>query len=129
MTAALVKISSEISGESEAPDAAKQSFKAEYLGSAAEEFHDYMLKCWGVYAAKPNVYLAPYTTIVQSSGFGKSRLVRHLAEMTKPGDYTDMKVMCSSPKTAVARLSRGHETPQVFVHCFRLRHAALGHHR
>lgn len=58
------------------------AFKATYKGAAHVDFHAYLVRCWIAYKTNPNNYLAPCTTLVQSSGFVKSRLLYEVAKMT-----------------------------------------------
>ncbi|RLN45900.1 hypothetical protein BBJ28_00026488, partial [Nothophytophthora sp. Chile5] len=56
--------------------------KLAYIGDAANELTAYLQRCWLDYRRHYTKYKAPYMAIVQSSGFGKSRLLRQLAEET-----------------------------------------------
>lgn len=40
----------------------------------------YLERCWDAYTTSPEAYVAPYVTLVQSSGFGKTQLVKQLAQ-------------------------------------------------
>ncbi|RLN71644.1 hypothetical protein BBJ28_00019304, partial [Nothophytophthora sp. Chile5] len=56
--------------------------KLAYIGDAANELTVYLQRCWLDYRRHYTKYKSPYMAIVQSSGFGKSRLLRQLAEET-----------------------------------------------
>ena len=61
--------------------AVEQAFDNEYMGDAAVQFHAYLLRCWR--GCDPTSVLPyPYVALVQSAGFGKSRLVKELATLT-----------------------------------------------
>ncbi|RLN14903.1 hypothetical protein BBJ28_00025779 [Nothophytophthora sp. Chile5] len=59
------------------------AFEQPYVGNTHLKFHGYLARCWHAYKAKRNGYTSPYVPLVQSSGFGKSRLLRELAGVTK----------------------------------------------
>jgi len=61
------------------------AFTAEYIGDADTQFADYLARCCSAYEDYPDHYTAPYVAITQSSGFGKSRILRRLAESTNDG--------------------------------------------
>jgi len=56
--------------------------KLAYRGDACTSFRAYLNRCWEEYSSRPDAYKAPYLSIVQSSGFGKSRLLQELAQVT-----------------------------------------------
>ncbi|POM72424.1 Hypothetical protein PHPALM_10859, partial [Phytophthora palmivora] len=56
--------------------------QTDYIGDASIEFNDYVLKCWEKYCKNPSVFEAPCVAVVQSSGFGKSRMLYELARMS-----------------------------------------------
>ncbi|RLN13838.1 hypothetical protein BBJ28_00026855, partial [Nothophytophthora sp. Chile5] len=64
----------------------------EYIGDAGDKFAAYLKRCWRAYQDNYEVYKAPYVAIVQSSGFGKSRLLYKLAQGVEHDD-SDMKVL------------------------------------
>ncbi|EEY67550.1 uncharacterized protein PITG_17869 [Phytophthora infestans T30-4] len=51
--------------------------ETQYHGNAHEKFADYLWRCWEVYDSE--IFRALYVTVVQSSGFGKSRMLFELA--------------------------------------------------
>ena len=55
--------------------------KTEYIGDASSKFKAYLERCWKMYRTNPELYKAPYVSVVQSSGFGKSRMLYELALM------------------------------------------------
>jgi hypothetical protein len=63
----------------------ERAFDAEYCGGVDERFAAYLEQCWKEYTECPQKFVAPYVTIVQSSGFGKSRLVKQLALTANTG--------------------------------------------
>ncbi|RLN93884.1 hypothetical protein BBJ28_00011898, partial [Nothophytophthora sp. Chile5] len=72
-------------------------FTQPYIGDdVPAEFESYIDKCWKQYCIERSNYsrkfVYPCTTIVQSSGFGKSRLLRELALSTRAKDAR-MKVL------------------------------------
>jgi hypothetical protein len=56
----------------------KRSFRSTYSGDADERFQRYLRRCCARYYNDPSPYLAPLVLIMQSSGFGKSRLLYEL---------------------------------------------------
>ncbi|RLN92996.1 hypothetical protein BBJ28_00021906 [Nothophytophthora sp. Chile5] len=54
--------------------------KLAYIGDAGGELAAYLQRCWFAYQRNRTKYKSPYITVMQSSGFGKSRLLRQLAE-------------------------------------------------
>ncbi|EEY62365.1 uncharacterized protein PITG_14792 [Phytophthora infestans T30-4] len=64
------------------PQQIAHAFRATYVGDADTEFREYLAACCSAYCAHTSDYKAPYVTITQSSGFGKSRILRELAEST-----------------------------------------------
>ncbi|RLN95151.1 hypothetical protein BBJ28_00023222, partial [Nothophytophthora sp. Chile5] len=74
----------------------KREFTQPYIDDGIPaQFESYIDNCWKHYctseSAEETMY--PYTTIVQSSGFGKSRLLRELAFRTKETGDPTMKVL------------------------------------
>ncbi|KAI9994745.1 hypothetical protein PInf_011576 [Phytophthora infestans] len=65
-------------------------FETEYHGNAHVNFADYLWRCWKVYDSK--IFRALYVTVVQSSGFGKSRMLFELARRAK-APSSQMKVL------------------------------------
>eukprot|EP00644_Phytophthora_capsici_P006661 jgi/Phyca11/18435/fgenesh1_pg.PHYCAscaffold_36_\ len=61
---------------------APKSFQQDYKGNADISFQRYLAGCCYAYFNHGNeeMYTAPYVTITQSSGFGKSRILKRLAE-------------------------------------------------
>lgn len=81
----------------------------DYLGDADERFIRYLQRCWAVYQQGNEVQLAPCTTVVQSSGFGKSRLLYQLARQTIDREELGMRVLyictaCTSRRGSPRRL-------------------------
>lgn len=62
------------------------AFEVDYAGGADAEFQSYLAKCCAAYCGSGRSYTAPYFTITQSSGFGKSRIIKELAEYTAEGN-------------------------------------------
>ncbi|KAG3128860.1 hypothetical protein PI124_g21450, partial [Phytophthora idaei] len=60
--------------------------KAPYVGDADAQFQAYLASCFSVYRAHMSDYTFPYVAIMQSSGFGKSRILQRLAETTAEGN-------------------------------------------
>ncbi|KAF1788315.1 hypothetical protein PC110_g22161 [Phytophthora cactorum] len=60
--------------------------KAPYVGDADAQFQAYLASCFSAYWAHMSDYTFPYVTIMQSSGFGKSRILQRLAETTAEGN-------------------------------------------
>ncbi|TMW59326.1 hypothetical protein Poli38472_004395 [Pythium oligandrum] len=59
-------------------------FTQAYVGdNLPTQLENYIDKCWSRYVTQPMEPVHPFFAIVQSSGFGKSRLVRELALRTK----------------------------------------------
>ncbi|KAG1684944.1 hypothetical protein DVH05_010151 [Phytophthora capsici] len=56
------------------------AFKHDYTGSADFNFQKYLAACCSAYSKNLASYTAPSTTITQSSGFGKSRILKRLSE-------------------------------------------------
>ncbi|KAG1692483.1 hypothetical protein DVH05_025235 [Phytophthora capsici] len=59
-----------------------EAFERDYKGSADISFQRYFARCCHTYFnhGHKEMYTAPYVTITQSSGFGKSRILKRLAE-------------------------------------------------
>ncbi|KAG1692481.1 hypothetical protein DVH05_025233 [Phytophthora capsici] len=59
-----------------------EAFERDYKGSADTSFQKYLARCCHTYFkyGYEEMYTAPYVTITQSSGFGKSRILKRLAE-------------------------------------------------
>lgn len=70
----------------------------EYLGDAKVKLLAYLKRCLAIHEANPQALTAPCFTIVQSFGYGKSRLLAKLAHDAEEHDDT-MKVlyMCARP--------------------------------
>jgi hypothetical protein len=49
------------------------------LDYADDKFHEHLMRCCKSYKDNKRFYTSPYVTIVQSSGFGKSRIVYQVA--------------------------------------------------
>ncbi|KAL3659929.1 hypothetical protein V7S43_015230 [Phytophthora oleae] len=65
--------------------------KTKYVGNAHVRFAQYLRRCYKAY--KPKKFKAPYVEVVQSSGFGKSRMIRELAVKAKDDKELNMKVL------------------------------------
>ncbi|EEY64410.1 uncharacterized protein PITG_21418 [Phytophthora infestans T30-4] len=65
----------------------------QYRGNAHILFRQYVERCWKQYTGHPGDYKAPYVSIVQSSGFGKSRLLRELSLLTSAELHGTMRVL------------------------------------
>jgi hypothetical protein len=63
-----------------------------YLGDADVKLTEYLRRCWRAYQDDRSV--APCTSIVQSSGFGKSRLVFQLAQQSLKHDEWRVLYVC-----------------------------------
>ncbi|KAK1942089.1 hypothetical protein P3T76_006411 [Phytophthora citrophthora] len=62
-----------------------EAFKQDYKGDADVRFQRYLTGCCYTYlTVDKEMYKAPYVTITQSSGFGKSRILKRLAEKEGP---------------------------------------------
>jgi hypothetical protein len=76
-------------------------FSRPFLGgdTVVTQLHDWIFFRMGKYVTSPNIYPGWSISLVQSSGFGKSRLLRELANTTKQGPNGQMKVlyMCLRP--------------------------------
>ncbi|KAG1694177.1 hypothetical protein DVH05_021833 [Phytophthora capsici] len=73
--------------------------ETEYMGDAHIKLGQYLRRCWVAYI--PKKFKAPYVTVVQSSGFGKSRMLRELALSTKdPGMNMKVLYMCMRERTS-----------------------------
>ncbi|KAG1692479.1 hypothetical protein DVH05_025231 [Phytophthora capsici] len=75
-----------------------EAFERDYIGNADISFQKYLAGCCYTYFkyGGEEMYTAPYVTITQSSGFGKSRILKRLAEKenVKHGNVSfDMKVL------------------------------------
>lgn len=57
--------------------------QTKYLGEADNKFYEYLQRCYLSYASYD--VMASYVTAVQSSGFGKSRLLYELAQKALGG--------------------------------------------
>ncbi|KAF4131849.1 hypothetical protein GN958_ATG18882 [Phytophthora infestans] len=68
------------------PQKIAHAFRATYVGDADTEFREYLAAWCSANSAHTSDYKAPYVTITQSSGFGKSRILRELAESTAAGE-------------------------------------------
>lgn len=56
------------------------TFNVKYVSGPEKEFEDYLVRWCNQYFRKPEEIKSSYTTITQSSGFGKSRLLFQLAK-------------------------------------------------
>ncbi|RLN95627.1 hypothetical protein BBJ28_00020449, partial [Nothophytophthora sp. Chile5] len=65
----------------------------DYLGDAGDELAAYLKRCWLAYQGNEDAYEAPCVAVVQSSGFGKSRLLLQLAQETIKHDEWNMRVL------------------------------------
>ncbi|KAG2785975.1 hypothetical protein PC129_g16867 [Phytophthora cactorum] len=63
--------------------------KTEYIGNAHKRFARYLRRCWQIY--DPNICNTPYATVVQSSGFGKSRMLREFARLSQKKTSLDTR--------------------------------------
>lgn len=70
-------------------DQVTKSFVAPFVGDSADRFHAFLRRCWTTYRSPSSKYTSPCSTLVQSSGFGKSQV---LWEVTKQ-DASDMRVL------------------------------------
>ncbi|GMF23445.1 unnamed protein product [Phytophthora fragariaefolia] len=83
----------------------------DYLGDADEKFIGYLQRCWTAYLqGEESEAMAPCTTIVQSSGFGKSRLLYQIARKTIDREELEMRVL-----HVCARLHRSSGFPEATV--------------
>ena len=60
------------------------------------DFIMYVRECSVCYSRKPNYFLAPYITVVQSSGYGKTRLLLEASQLsmcTKTATNHDLIIM------------------------------------
>ena len=59
-----------------------ESFGCKYEDpvGAVKSFADYLMNCSNSFCTKPERFMSPYISIVQSSMYGKTRLVREIAE-------------------------------------------------
>ncbi|RAW26080.1 hypothetical protein PC110_g17512 [Phytophthora cactorum] len=65
----------------------KKDFHLPYVGDADVRFLRYLTRCCKSYYGNSSAYDAPYVTIVQSSGFGKSRILFEVAKkLAKPNE-------------------------------------------
>lgn len=55
-----------------------------YEGVTADRFLDYLGNCWGSYR-NASKYLHPFSAVIQSSGFGKSRQIGEIVQRTSKG--------------------------------------------
>lgn len=76
----------------------EREFSQPYVGEdIPTQLQSYIDQCWDRYcviysSVSPSGTLPyPYTTIVQRSGFGKSRLLRELAQRTKSSELLHLK--------------------------------------
>lgn len=60
------------------------------MDNSQDKFEEYLWRCWEEY--NPAMYKAPYVTVVQSSGFGKRRMLFELARKAQDGG-SKMKVL------------------------------------
>ncbi|KAK1940986.1 hypothetical protein P3T76_007692 [Phytophthora citrophthora] len=82
-------------------DQLKYAFtKTEYLGDAHVKFGQYLRRCYSVYANTPNKFKAPYVAVAQSSGFGKSRMIRELAVNAMTDKDMRVLYMCMRPQNS-----------------------------
>ncbi|EGZ26783.1 hypothetical protein PHYSODRAFT_475269 [Phytophthora sojae] len=80
--------------ENEMERIAEAFTKGRYLGEAHLDLAQYLRDCWKAYT--PTKYKAPCVAVVQSSGFGKSRMVRELAiEAQKSALNMKVLYMCA----------------------------------
>ncbi|EGZ05242.1 hypothetical protein PHYSODRAFT_342627, partial [Phytophthora sojae] len=80
--------------ENEMKRIAEAFTKGRYLGEAHLDLAQYLRDCWKAYT--PTKYKAPCVAVVQSSGFGKSRMVRELAiEAQKSALNMKVLYMCA----------------------------------
>lgn len=70
-----------------------EAFNADYKGDADVQFRQYLEKCCNAYFGYSFRNNCPYTTLVQSSGTGKSRLLKQLALKVNTKESTDMKML------------------------------------
>lgn len=63
--------------------------QTKYLGEADNKFYEYLQRCYLSYASYD--VMASYVTAVQSSGFGKSRLLYELAQKALGGSEGSVK--------------------------------------
>ncbi|TMW59319.1 hypothetical protein Poli38472_004388 [Pythium oligandrum] len=72
----------------------KREFTQPYIGQDVPvKLCKYISQCWQQYCSKLMGQAYPYIAIVQSSGFGKSRLVRELAVLTNGEADASMRVL------------------------------------
>ncbi|KAK1940555.1 hypothetical protein P3T76_008006 [Phytophthora citrophthora] len=67
--------------------------KTKYIGDAHLKFAQYLRRCCTTNQHYPCRFKAPYVEVMQSSGFGKSRMIRELAVKAKKDQDLDMKVL------------------------------------
>ncbi|KAK1946688.1 hypothetical protein P3T76_002240 [Phytophthora citrophthora] len=86
-------------------DIVPAAFDMPYEGGADVSFQKHLVACCHAYINDTlnDKYTAPYVTITQSSGFGKSRIVKRLAEKDGPiehnGTRFDVKVLYICART------------------------------
>ena len=73
-----------------------QAFATEYRDpkGEVEDFVHYVRSCSGAYRKKPSYFLAPYVSVVQSSGYGKTRL------MLESSHHVRTLYVCMRPRSA-----------------------------
>lgn len=79
------------------------AFHAPYVGGAFSQFRDYLCSCWSAYK-DAGARMFPYVTAMQSSGFGKSRL---LHEVAKSSARTSSRASRTEPKLMDGQASEG----------------------
>ncbi|KAG7399759.1 hypothetical protein PHYBOEH_008093 [Phytophthora boehmeriae] len=69
--------------------------QTDYVGDAHVAFEKYLWRCWKEY--NPMKYKSPYVAVVQSSGFGKSRMLFELARKAErsDGSSSNLRVLYS----------------------------------
>ncbi|KAL4086518.1 hypothetical protein PRIC1_014221 [Phytophthora ramorum] len=65
----------------------------DYIGDGCDEFVAYLQRCWTAYRKIRNYKIVPCSAVLQSSGFGKSRLLFELARETQTRDELQMRVL------------------------------------
>ncbi|ETK95147.1 hypothetical protein L917_01383 [Phytophthora nicotianae] len=57
--------------------------EVEYIDTAHQKFYKYLVLYWTKYKTDQEAFVSRYLALVQSSGFGKSRLLREVSNMAK----------------------------------------------
>jgi len=102
----------------QATQALAVAFGGDYFGTADDKFEKHLKRCCTSYCANSAAYTAPYVTITQSSGFGKSRILYRLAQKLERQPNGKMRLLYICGRDIPGSTGFPVATPELFKFIF-----------